>query len=79
MSQAIRIGTRREVWAPAEEEVFDYSTVPDRSWALEWQDFVDDIIENRQPVSRGYDGWRAVVMAYAVYESSETGKAVEMA
>lgn len=73
-----RLGTRTDRWAPISEEVFDYSTEPDRSWLLEWRDFSSSIIEDRRPMQSGSDGWKALNMAYAIYESSETGKAVKL-
>jgi myo-inositol 2-dehydrogenase/D-chiro-inositol 1-dehydrogenase len=73
-----RVGKRSEHWLPVQEEIFDLSTVPERSLALEWQDFVSALRGNRTPSAGGYDGWRAVVMAHAIYESSETGKAVRL-
>lgn len=40
------------------------------------QDFIDAILEGRQPKVTGWDGRQAVAVALAAYESSRTGKEV---
>ncbi len=40
------------------------------------QDFVDAIIDGREPKVTGYDGRQAVAAALAAYESSRTGAEV---
>jgi len=59
-------------------EVFDYSLQSPTSYQLEFEDFIKAIREKRQPLASGYDGLRAVRMAYGVYESSKTGKTVKI-
>lgn len=54
--------------------VFDYSQEPPRAYVLEFNDYVDAIISNRQPLPSGFDGLRVVQMAYGVYQSALTGK-----
>ncbi|MBO3802874.1 MAG: Gfo/Idh/MocA family oxidoreductase [Candidatus Brockarchaeota archaeon] len=61
-----------------QQAVYDYSGTRDESWKLELGEFVKAIEEKRRPLGDGYDGLRAVQMAYAVYESSRTGKAVPL-
>ncbi|MGQ9515109.1 MAG: Gfo/Idh/MocA family protein [Thermoproteota archaeon] len=58
-----------------DQVVYDYSDKPDESWKLELEEFVCAIRERRRPLGDGYDGLRAVQMAYAIYESSRAGKA----
>jgi predicted dehydrogenase len=59
-----------------EATVFQFSGVADRSWEREIEELIAAAREGRQPLANGYDGWQAVRMAYAVYESSEKGCAV---
>lgn len=60
------------------QQVFDYSEVPPRSHDLEFEDFVRSVRNATQPRPDGFDGLRAVQMAYAVYESSRSGRRVEV-
>ena len=60
------------------QEVFDYSDVPAQSHVLEFNDFVQSISSFKQPLPDGFDGLRAVQMAYGVYESSRLGKKVKI-
>lgn len=62
----------------AEATVWQYAGVPDRSWEREIEEMQAAIREGRQPLANGYDGWQAVRMAYAVYESHETGNTVSL-
>jgi len=66
-------------------QIFDYSSLPPHSPLLpppsydhEIKDFIRAIKEKREPRPNGYDGMRAVQMAYAVYESARTGMAVKI-
>jgi len=61
-----------------EQVVYDYSGMEDESWRLELKEFVDAIKEKRRPLGDGFDGLRAVEMAYAVYDSSKTGKTISL-
>jgi predicted dehydrogenase len=60
------------------EQVFSFAGVRDRSWERDLEEMVRAILEDREPLASGYDGLRAVEMAYAVYRSSETGMAVAL-
>jgi predicted dehydrogenase len=73
----LRVGRRNmEVGSP-EEEVLEFPG-PDTSWKVEWREFVSAIRENREPLANGYDGWQAMRMVYAVYESARTGHVVRL-
>jgi len=61
-----------------QQAVYDYSGMRDESWKLELTEFIKAIKEKRRPLGDGYDGLRAVQMAYAVYESSKSGMAVSL-
>lgn len=65
-----------EFGAPTEERIeFDDE---DRSWAKEWQEFASAIREDRRPLADGYDGWQALRLVRAAYESADTGRAVSL-
>ena len=70
-------GRRRPESGPPHEQSFDFSG-PDISWGAEWQEFVAAICEDREPLGNGHDGWQAMKMVYAVYESCRTGSVVRM-
>jgi predicted dehydrogenase len=61
-----------------ETTVYHFSGVQDRSWEREIEEIVAAVRENREPLANGYDGWQATKMAYAVYESNETGRVVRL-
>ncbi|MCJ7668609.1 MAG: Gfo/Idh/MocA family oxidoreductase, partial [Anaerolineae bacterium] len=77
-------GLERLVWGkrlpesgPPEEKCFDFPG-PDLSWEEEWREFVTAIREDRKPLGSGYDGWQALRLAYAIYESAATGCVVKL-
>lgn len=61
-----------------ERIVYDFSGMQDESWKLELNEFVSAVQANRRPLGDGYDGLRAIEMAYAIYESSKTGGVVSI-
>jgi len=77
-------GLERLIWgrrlpqsgAP-EEKCFEFPG-PDASWEEEWQEFVTAIRQDREPLGNGYDGWQALRLAYAIYESAATGRIVKL-
>jgi predicted dehydrogenase len=60
------------------QQVFDYSTEPPKSYELELKDYIQAIKGGRQPLASGYDGMKAIEMVQAVYESSKTGRIVNL-
>jgi predicted dehydrogenase len=60
------------------EQSFSFAGVRDRSWERELEEMIRALQEDREPLANGYDGLRAVEMAYAVYRSSETGTVVPL-
>jgi len=77
-------GLERLIWGkrlpqsgPPEERRFEFPG-PDVSWEEEWREFVTAIREDREPLGNGYDGWQALRLAYAVYESATTGRVVKL-
>jgi len=62
--------------APDEEViVFDG---PDTSWGDEWADFTSAIMEKREPLGSGEDGWMANRMLEAVYRSAKENRPVKI-
>jgi predicted dehydrogenase len=59
-------------------EVSDFSLFPSQSYKLELEDFIQAIRHGRQPLASGYDGMRAVQMAFGVYESSKFGRKIDL-
>lgn len=45
----------------------------DRSWHIEWQEFVQAVKARRQPLGNGEDGLRAMELVQAVYRAARTG------
>lgn len=77
-------GPERLIWGerllqsgPPEEKHFEFAG-PDVSWEEEWREFVMAIQEDREPLGNGYDGWQALRLAYAIYESAATGRIVKL-
>ncbi len=60
------------------EEEFDFSTLPKNSYQAEIDDYVTAMRKGDHPLPSGYDGMRAVQMAWGVYESARTGRKVEI-
>jgi predicted dehydrogenase len=77
-------GLERLIWGkrlpqsgPPEEKCFEFPG-PDISWEEEWREFVTAIREDREPLGSGYDGWQALRLVYAIYESAATGRVVKL-
>jgi len=75
--ERLRVGQRKMEEGPPEEEVLEFPG-PDVSWEAEWREFVSAIRESREPLANGYDGWQAVRMVDAVYESARTGRVIKL-
>jgi predicted dehydrogenase len=58
-------------------DVFDFDA-SDRSWNLEWADFVRAIRNNGRPSGSGCDGLAAMQLVAAVYESAALGRVVRV-
>jgi predicted dehydrogenase len=76
--ERLTIGHRRPESGPPEttEESFDG---PDRSWHLEWDEFLTAIRDGREPMANGVDGLEAARLVGAVYESARTGRIAKIA
>lgn len=68
-------GSERLVWghdvgqnSPPVQERFEFAE--DTSWKEEWRETLLAIQERREPIGSGRDGWLAMKLAHAVYESA---------
>jgi predicted dehydrogenase len=68
-------GSRPGVTGARLEETFDLSTQPDDSLAMEIRELMAAVAEDREPAGSGQDGLEALLLARAIYRSSETGQA----
>ena len=71
------LGIRSPLSRPPKEERFEFRG-QDRSFYEEWQEFITALGQNCEPLANGYDGWQALRMAHAIYESSRKGCAVNL-
>ncbi len=72
------IGLRPAKFGPPAEERIEFAE-EDFSWALEWEEFVSAIREDLRPMADGFDGWQALRLAHAAYESARTGRTIIVA
>jgi predicted dehydrogenase len=75
--ELLTMGLRRPESGPPLLESWEYPG-PDISWEAEWREFTDAIRENRPPLGEGYDGYQAALIIDSIYESSKTGRTVEL-
>jgi len=75
----LTLGRRASGLAEPQEQIFDFSREPDTSRTLELKDFFEAVRQGREPLASAYDGWRAVQMVHAIYQSSEKRAAVSLA
>lgn len=68
---------RRSFLEPFKEEIVEFRG-EDRSWLQEWKEFVTTLRENREPMGNGHDGWKAVELAYAIYQSARRHRVVKL-
>ncbi|MFQ5763065.1 MAG: Gfo/Idh/MocA family protein [Candidatus Bathyarchaeia archaeon] len=63
-------------WPPKEE----VTETPDPTicWRHEWDEFVNAIREDREPIGNGYDGLQAIRLVYDVYTAQRTGRIVKL-
>lgn len=68
---------RRDPVAPFSENIIEYRG-EDKSWLLEWQDFEDSINKGYQPFGSGKDGYEAIRLVFAAYQSQKENKIVRL-
>lgn len=72
------IGLRPENFGPPAEEHLTFDG-EDTSWTEEWEEFHAAIREDRPPLADGFDGWQALRLVGAAYESARTRGAISLA
>lgn len=77
-NSTVAIGLRPGEIGAGLEEVFDLSLEPDRSLAMEVEELILAVKEDREPMGSGHDGQEALAVAHAVYKSSDTGAVVSV-
>ncbi len=68
---------KKDLTKPFSESVTEFKE-GDRSWREEWKEFTAAAKGKRTPLGSAYDGWAAIKLAYAVYDSSKSGKSVKL-
>ena len=68
---------RRDFSAPFQDTVTHFRG-GDTSWKGEWQEFIAAIRDGRAPLGDGRDGWIAMKVALAAYESERSGQIVKV-
>jgi len=76
-TERIAVG-RRVFLEPFREEVTEFRG-EDRSWHEEWKEFAASIREDREPMANGRDGFEAMRLVLAVYESAAMNQVVDLA
>ena len=69
-AETLSIG-KRDFIEPFQDHVIQYRG-GDISWRDEWKEFATAIRENRSPLGDGWDGFEAMRLALAAYESERT-------
>ncbi len=69
------LGRRPAEFGAPQEEIYTYEG-EDTSWAREWDEFTAAIREDREPLAGGYDGWQALRLADAMYQSASARCAI---
>ncbi|MGB8993038.1 MAG: Gfo/Idh/MocA family oxidoreductase [Desulfobaccales bacterium] len=76
-TETLTLGLRRPESGPPREEIWQFPG-PDNSWQAEWQEFKTAIGEQRQPLGNCHDGYHAARVIDAIYESTKTGRVVDL-
>ncbi len=67
----------RDLSGPFNEKVVEFDGT-DISWNEEWKEFANAINNKKTPLGSAEDGFKAVKIAYAIYESSAKGAAFSL-
>jgi predicted dehydrogenase len=74
----VAVGFRPGAPGAGLEESFDLSGLPDRSRVIEIEEFMAAIRENKGALTGGIDGLENVILAHAIYRSSEEGRSISL-
>lgn len=76
-AERLTIGRRTRLGAVPEETVEEFPG-PDISWAREWEEFIEALEENKDPLATGRDGYEALRLVEAIYRSNRAGRVVKL-
>lgn len=71
------VGRRPAKFGAPAEETIEYDD-EDSSWTDEWEEFFAAIREDRRPLADGFDGWQALRLVHAAYESAKQGRVISL-
>ena len=75
--ETLEVGYRQLKGGVPKIEMFEFPQ-NDNSWSLEWHDFKDAIISNREPNGSGEDGYLANKIVDAIYKANELNKPISI-
>lgn len=75
--ETLVVGRRAPQFGAPTEEKKEYPP-EDVSWKEEWKDFISAIQGGRQPFATGRDGWMALKVVAAMYDSVKSGHVVRV-
>jgi predicted dehydrogenase len=75
--ETLRVGRRAREGGPPTETVLRFPG-EDLSWQAEWEELVHAIGQGQEPLGSGQDGWMALRLVEAIYESSRSGRVVQL-
>lgn len=75
--ERLKVGRRNPEGGAPEEKIIDFPQ-EDISWEEEWNELLQAIKKNREPLGSGWDGYQANRMLDAVYESARIGRPVNL-
>lgn len=76
-TESLELGIRKKEGGKPEIQVEEFPG-EDKSWHLEWAEFVRSIIESREPIGNGFDGLVANGIIQAIYSSSLQNKPINI-
>lgn len=76
-TERITWGIRSPISKPPQEECLAFPG-QDRSLHEEWKEFATALAQGRESLGNGCDGWQALRMVYAAYESANKGCTVKL-
>lgn len=68
-TETLEIGIRNNLGGAPDINSYTFNE-KDNSWILEWADFKNAIIEEKEPIGSGFDGYKANEIVKYIYESS---------
>lgn len=67
----------KDSFAPFSEKVIEYRD-NDKSWKLQWEDFVNSITNKKEVLVSGNDGYEALRLVFAAYQADHERKSIKL-